>query len=82
LPATTFGQQNCYHSMFKGCTKLNYIKMLSPTRYPLNAFDDWVKDVSSSGTFVKLPDLTDFPTATSDNTYRGIPEGWTVVDAD
>ena len=79
LHATTLADK-CYKNMFDGCTKLNYIKMLSPTKYPLNAFDNWVRGVASTGTFVKLPDMTDLPIATSTNTYRGIPEGWTVVN--
>jgi hypothetical protein len=37
---------------------------------------NWVSSVSSTGTFVKSPEMTSLPTGES-----GIPSGWTVVDA-
>ena len=36
----------------------------------------WVKGVSSTGTFVKNPNMTSWPTGVS-----GIPNNWTVQDA-
>ena len=38
--------------------------------------DFWVRYVSSTGTFVKHPDMDSLPT-----NYYGIPYGWTVEDA-
>ena len=37
--------------------------------------DGWVNGVSSTGTFVKHPNMTSLPTGVS-----GIPTGWTVQD--
>lgn len=75
LPATTL-KSSCYHYMFSGCTKLNYIKMLATDISANNCLFYWVKDVASTGTFVKNPAMTSLPTGTS-----GIPSGWTVVNA-
>ena len=78
LPATTFVDY-CYSDMFSGCINLNHITMLatngdttSTSYYLFN----WVKGVSSTGTFVKHPDMTSLSTGAS-----GIPSGWTVEDA-
>ena len=65
----------CYRYMFNGCRKLNYIKMLATdisTSYCLSA---WVSGVSSTGTFVKHPNMTSLPSGNS-----GIPSGWTVYN--
>ena len=75
LPATTL-EYECYRYMFKNCTKLNYIKMLATDISPYNCLDEWVNNVSTTGTFVKNPDMTTLPTGVD-----GIPEVWTVVDA-
>ena len=76
LPATDL-YAYCYRAMFKGCSKLNYIKMLATDNIlPNNCLDYWVDGVSSTGTFVKNPDMTSLSTGIS-----GIPSGWTVVDA-
>jgi hypothetical protein len=75
LPATTL-VENCYASMFRGCTSLNHIKMLATDIPASNCLTNWVKNVASTGTFIKHPDMTSLPTGTS-----GIPEGWTVQDA-
>ena len=66
----------CYSSMFEGCTNLNYVECLADTTTGYGSFDDWLNRVSPTGTFVKHPDAT-WPTGKS-----GIPNGWTVVDAD
>lgn len=75
LPALTF-PANGYNSMFSGCTNLNYIKaMFTNTPNPVGTLN-WVKNVSSTGTFVMNADATWDP-----EEYRGIngiPEGWTV----
>lgn len=72
LPAITLAE-NCYCEMFSGCTKLNYIKALFIT-VPSDYYTfNWVKGVSSKGTFVKSKYATWDMTGT-----RGIPAGWTV----
>lgn len=75
LPATTM-EDYCYLQMFRGCTKLNYIKMMATDINAISCFYKWVEDVASIGTFVKNPAMTTLPTGNS-----GIPSGWTVVDA-
>lgn len=78
LPATTL-TYSCYRGMFQGCSNLNYIKAMftttpsggSPNYYTQN----WVKNVASTGTFVKNTAAT--WNVTGDN---GIPNGWTVQD--
>ena len=75
LPSTVL-DNDCYDRMFKGCTSLNHIKMLATDISYSNCLNDWVGGVSSTGTFVKHPDMTSLPTGTS-----GIPNGWTVEDA-
>jgi hypothetical protein len=79
LPAATlFGQ--VYGGMFDGCTSLNYVKCLA-TDLGENvgvyaSVADWLNNVSPTGTFVKHPDMANWPTGTID----GIPSGWTVED--
>jgi hypothetical protein len=41
-----------------------------------DCLNSWVDGVSSTGIFVKHPDMTSLPTGSS-----GIPNGWTVEDA-
>ena len=75
LPATTLAS-NCYYAMFYSCKKLNYIKMLATDISASNCLNNWVKDVSSTGTFVKNASMMSLPTGAS-----GIPSGWTVQNA-
>ena len=75
LPALTL-TNNCYKYMFDGCTKLNYIKMLATNISATSCLYRWVTNVSSTGTFVKYPNMTSLPTG-----INGIPNGWTVQDA-
>ena len=75
LPATTLAD-SCYYFMFSNCTKLNYIKMLATNISASSCLSNWVKGVSSTGTFVKNAAMTNLPTGTS-----GIPRGWTVQNA-
>jgi hypothetical protein len=75
LPATTLSKE-CYLSMFWRCTSLNHITMLATDISASYCLSDWVDGVSSTGTFVKHPDMDSLPTGTS-----GIPNGWTVEDA-
>jgi hypothetical protein len=61
--------------MFNCCSKLNYVKMLATDISASNCLDEWLNGVSSTGTFVKHPDMASLPTGSS-----GIPSGWTVED--
>ena len=72
LPVTTLADY-CYYEMFNGCTNLNNITMLATDISATNCLLNWVKGVSSIGTFVKHPDIESLPTGVS-----GIPEGWAV----
>ena len=74
LPATTLAN-SCYNTMFYGCTKLNYIKCLATDISASVCLYSWVTNVASTGTFVKNPNMSSWPTGKS-----GIPSGWTVVD--
>lgn len=76
LPATALANF-CYNWMFNNCSKLNYIKMLATDISATYCLNNWVKNVASSGTFVKNTAMTTLPTATS----SGIPRGWTVQNA-
>ena len=68
---------SCYYYMFYNCTNLNYIKCLA-TNIPANiCTSNWVNGVSSTGTFIKHPDMNNWNTS-----VNGIPSGWTVVDAE
>lgn len=75
LPATNLAQ-NCYRKMFVYCTNLNYVKCLATTGTDGSNTENWLLNVSPTGTFVKHPDAV-WPTGPS-----GIPDGWTVIDAD
>lgn len=75
LPATTLVAQ-CYITMFASCRKLNYIKMMATDISAHSCLEGWVSGVSSTGTFIKHPNMTTLPSSVS-----GIPEGWTVEDA-
>ena len=76
LPATTLVTA-CYENMFNGCSSLNYVKCLS-TETESGSHDqtnNWLRGVSSSGTFVKDANTT-WPSGES-----GIPSGWTIQNA-
>lgn len=75
LPAKTLANW-CYANMFYDSIKLNYIKCLATDISADSAIRFWVNNVASTGTFVKDPNTT-WPTGSS-----GIPEGWTVLDAE
>ena len=62
--------------MFYGCSKLNYVKaMFTDIPSGVYPFDNWLKNVSATGTFVKNS------AATWTNEQVGIPTGWTVQTA-
>lgn len=75
LPATTLAGF-CYQEMFNGCTNLNHIECLATNKTAKNCTLDWVIGVSKTGTFIKNKDMTSWTNGTN-----GIPEGWTVRDA-
>lgn len=72
LPAATL-QYECYYEMFTGCSSLNYVKCLADDLYGSSATRDWLKNVASTGTFVKKTGV--------DWYYNGIPSGWTVQES-
>ena len=72
LPATTL-VSNCYLYMFNCCSSLTYIKALFTTTPGNSTTLNWVRGVSSNGTFVKSSAAT--WNVTGDN---GVPTGWTV----
>ena len=74
LPATTLAT-NCYRSMFGGCNKLNSIKVaFTDWNSATEATSDWVKGVSSTGTFICPAELA------KEFGNNRIPEGWTVQE--
>ena len=73
LPAKTILYES-YRIMFSGCTKLNYVKCLA-TNIQSGGNNSWLKNVASTGIFVKAANMEDWPTG-----ENGIPSGWTVVD--
>ena len=75
LPATILTEA-CYSFMFDGCSSLNYIKCLATNIYASDCTRYWVSGVTSTGTFVKNPNISGWPTG-----KNGIPEGWTIIDA-
>ena len=70
LPATTLVRY-CYAYMFLSCSKLNYIKAMFTTVPSSTYTSNWVKGVSSTGTFVKNADAT-WNVAGN----NGVPTGW------
>ena len=71
----------CYRGMFENCRNLTYVKCLAnnviDTMVGANCVSDWMYGVADNGTFVKSATMEDWPKGSS-----GIPEGWTVVDAE
>ena len=72
LPAVKL-VRHCYSGMFQGCTNLNYVKALFTDEPSVETTENWLSDVSPTGTFVKSKDATWNMMGPS-----GIPEGWTV----
>ena len=75
LPATILVSES-YNLMFSKCTSLDYIKCLATDVSASACVNGWVLNVSSTGTFVKNPAMTDWR-----NGNNGIPFNWIVVDA-
>lgn len=76
LPAPALAT-NCVYQMFDGCTKLSYIKCLATSILSTSNRTNWVRNVASSGTFVKSPDITESAWGRG---VTGIPNGWTVIN--
>ena len=69
LPAL-YLESNCYGHMFEGCNSLNYVKCLATNISGTDYTVDWLKTVSSTGTFVRVSNTT-WPSGNS-----GIPNNW------
>lgn len=82
LPATTLPWY-CYYQMFENCTNLNYIKCLAVSFANMNSTASWVRGVqTNSGTFVKSPDISEWPVYPTDYGHNSsVPLNWTVIDA-
>lgn len=74
LPATTLAE-DCYKYMFQGCRNLNSITCLATDKSASGCTNQWVNNVSATGTFYKNPNMTSWGTGISN-----IPYGWTVED--
>lgn len=73
-----------FKSLFEGCSNLSFIKISTNFHYETSEGylgrtygENWVENVFPTGTFIKHPNMTSWSRGTS-----GIPEGWTVIDAD
>ena len=75
LPAATL-DRNSYYQMFYGCSALNEVTCLATDISASNCLTNWVKNVTSTGTFRKASGMTDWTTGAN-----GIPSGWTVEEA-
>ena len=75
LPATTLAN-GCYLQMFDGCSNLNYVKCLATDISAADSTGNWLKGVSSSGTFVKAASMSNWTRGVD-----GIPTNWTVQNA-
>ena len=73
LPATTLAS-GCYANMFNGCSNLSSITCLA-TSIGTGTTSNWVNGVAGTGTFTKASGI-EWPTGNN-----GIPNDWTVVDA-
>ena len=74
LPATTLTNY-CYEFMFGDCKSLSYIKCLATDISAPYSSSNWLKNVASTGTFVKTSTMTSWSSGAS-----GIPSSWTVVN--
>ena len=75
LVVNSVGVAYIYTGMFKGCSNLISVTMLATDISDNSCMEDWLSGVSSTGTFVKAPEMTTLPIGSD-----GIPSGWTVVD--
>ena len=77
LPYTGKLPTYSYGNMFTDCPNLNYVKCLATDVTASNATQSWLKNVSSTGTFVKNPNMSGWSRG-----VNGIPTNWTVIDDD
>lgn len=75
ISATIMGE-GCCQRMFYGCSKINRIECRATDISASDCLTDWVNGVAATGTFIKNPNMSSWPTGVS-----GIPSGWTVQDA-
>jgi len=75
LPAVILAEK-CYYYMFEGCTSLGEVTCLATNISAVDCTTNWLKGVSSEGTFYKNAAMNDWPL----NSESGIPSGWNVVD--
>ena len=73
LPASILAT-NCYLSMYSGCSRLSAITTYADDISATDCLKNWVKDVSSTGTFYNYGSAT-YPI----RDVSGIPTGWTEV---
>lgn len=76
LPAQTLAER-CYLGMFEGCSKLSKVTCLATDLSAKDCTYEWLIGVPSSGSFIKAPEMADWTTG-----VHGIPDGWTVSDAE
>ena len=83
LPATDLtSAEYCYNGMYAYCSKLRYLKAMILKPDPNNDYrgaqtGNWLKDVASSGVFVK-----NSKAYWKVSGYHGVPNGWTIEKAD
>jgi len=65
-----------YYWMFYGCKNLKYVKCLATDISASSCTNNFLGNVSPTGTFVKADGMNDW---TRD--YNGVPEGWTIISA-
>lgn len=65
----------CFDEMFRNCSNLNTIWCTATDISATNCTRNWVRGVSSSGTFKKDANMTSWTTG-----VNGIPSGWSVQD--
>lgn len=75
LPATTLFKKS-YYEMFRGCKLLKNIKCLATDISASDCTENWVNGVSSTGKFIKHPDMNNWSTGAN-----GIPSGWDIEEA-
>lgn len=66
---------DCYHSMFYGCSSLSAITCLATSISASNCVFDWVNGVAPSGEFRRESAMTDWQV----DSINGIPVGWSVI---
>lgn len=68
--------EGCYQWMFQRNTKLTSIKCLATNISATDCTKEWVKGISTSGTFIKNSSMSSWTTGAN-----GIPTNWTVQNA-